>query len=144
MARRGRPRLAVQEVERESPISVVANAESVLPSPSPVSESDTQFALTRILGVPVADVEDIRPAEMEAIRTKLTAAPLVQVLDTAPASFRMRVALASHRRSDNHAAAAALDAALHRLDELRNALPAAIEAAGPEHAPALRDLLTIL
>ncbi|MFG1388819.1 hypothetical protein [Xanthobacter versatilis] len=39
---------------------------------------------------------------------------------------------------------AALEAALHRIDELRNALPAAIEAAGPEHAPALRDLLNII
>lgn len=145
MARRGRPpRASTVEASGEWQRAEAASVAYVLPEPAPISDADVHYSLTRILGVPVENVDGMLPHEIDLIRAELANDPLVQVLDTAPAAFRMRVALAAHRRAGAHEPAAALEVALHRIDELRNALPAAIEAAGPEHAPALRDLLNII
>ena len=103
---------------------------AVLVEPAPVSDADVQYVSQQIVQA---------RAEVVASVVETRSLPLA-----VPASTRLRSAILAHRADDAHDMTAALEVAIHRLDELRNALPAAIEAAGPEHAPALRDLLNII
>ena len=152
MARRGRPpRASATEASGEWQKPEAVSVAYVLPEPAPISDADVQYVSRQIVQ---ARVDVVAPAEppaglpsfrdisrivhLHGVTADVSLPPCVV------ASTRIRSAIASHRADDAHDMTAALEAALHRIDELRNALPAAIEAAGPEHAPALRDLLNII